>query len=192
MISFRQFLEDTDSAVQFVMPSAAPVASTFAVSSFADLYSPEFIRYIKNTENGIKKGWNSKESKWYPHKSFEGGTDTIAYGHKLKKGEDFSSGITEKQAIELLYSDLNQASREAKRLITRKYGAGVYDKLSIKQREILTDFVFNLGDVTRKFPKFTDAVIAWDLPTLRKEYKRYSGGKELLDRNKQFYNLYLK
>jgi hypothetical protein len=45
---------------------------------------------------------------WFPHKSFEGGSDTIAYGHKIQSGEDFSAGITDAQAEELLKKDIEK------------------------------------------------------------------------------------
>ena len=59
-------------------PEVKPVAATFDIG---------FLKYMKRVENGIKKGL--KAGKWYPHSSAEGGKKTIAYGHKLKTGEDF-------------------------------------------------------------------------------------------------------
>ena len=81
----------------------------------------DFLKKIMNWENGIKSGWNAKKKRWYPHGSVEGGTGTIAYGHKLTSN-DFRSGmdtngITESEAIELLKSDLFAASSKAKQLI---------------------------------------------------------------------------
>ena len=71
----------------------------------AATHDPGFIKYMKSVENSIKSGW--KNNKWYPHKSAEGGNKTIAYGHKLKAGEDFSKGITDTQALQLLTKDLD-------------------------------------------------------------------------------------
>ena len=40
-------------------------------------------------------GWNEKYQKWYPHASAEGGTKTICYGIKLRKGgPEYKTGLT--------------------------------------------------------------------------------------------------
>lgn len=55
---------------------------------------------------------------------------------------------------------------------------------------------YNLGDVTKKFPKFTEAVLKGNLEEQRKQYKRYykdekGRTKEVKDRNEKFYDRYL-
>ncbi len=62
--------------------------------------------------------------------------------------------------------------------------------MSLKQEEMLTEFAFNLGGLS-KFPKFVDSVLRNDLNTMNKEYKRYVGNKELTGRNTAFYSRYL-
>lgn len=46
------------------------------------------------------------------------GYPTIGYGHVVKKGEDFSGGITQGEAEELLRLDAQIAERAVLRLIT--------------------------------------------------------------------------
>ena len=143
-----------------------------------------FVGYLKNVENSIKAGY--KNGKWYPHKSFEGGTDTIAYGHKLKKGENFSSGLTDVEADALLKKDIELARQTVRREI-KKYGGST---LSPEKEEMLIDFSFNIGTI-HKFPKFVGAILKDDWKTAKKEYKRYSLGKELKNRNEEFYKRFL-
>lgn len=68
----------------------------------------QLLMSYENSKDNPKGGYNSKVKKWYPHKSLEGGTDTIAYGHKLQAGEDFSKGITDQEAIALLRQDISK------------------------------------------------------------------------------------
>ncbi len=64
------------------------------------------IKRFENSTTNPKGGYNQKLKKWFPHKSLEGGADTIAYGHKIQKGENFSRGITDSDAIKLLERDI--------------------------------------------------------------------------------------
>lgn len=81
----------------------------------------DFLSKIMQWENSIKAGWNAKKKRWFPHGSVEGGTGTIAYGHKLTARDissgRFTNGITESEAIELLKNDLYTASTVAKQLV---------------------------------------------------------------------------
>ena len=149
---------------------------------------------IRDRENSIKSGW--KNNKWYPHKSAEGGNKTIAYGHKLKAGEDFSKGITDTQALQLLTKDLDTAKANAKIHIDNLHGAGTFDKLDVKRQEMLTGFQFNLGTLNT-FSNFVKAVVKNDKKGMKKEYLRYYKNPEtkkmmqVKDRNVQFYKRYL-
>jgi hypothetical protein len=63
-----------------------------------------------------------------------------------------------------------------------------WNSLSWKQKWLLLDFQFNLGDVVRKFPKFTKAVMENNKQEMLNQYKRYykdaSGVlREVKDRN---------
>lgn len=147
----------------------------------------DFAEYLMRVENSVKKGF--KNGKWYPHNSVEGGSPTIAYGHKLKAKENFTNGLSEQEAMLLLVKDIRIAEAAANRLIDGEFGAGTWAKLSTPQKEMLTDFAFN--GVLDKFPKFRKAVIENDVSTMKAQYKRYSKGKELTDRNAVFFDRYL-
>jgi GH24 family phage-related lysozyme (muramidase) len=153
-------------------------------------FSPAFFNYIKNVENGIRKGFDKKTNRWYPHASVEGGAPTIAYGHKLQRGENYTKGITEDEAIRLLNQDLELARQKAQQEVDAQYGRGLFGSLPIERQEMLTDFVFNLGSL-RSFPKFTRGVLVNDLPAMLREYKRYTGGRELTGRNRAFHDRYI-
>jgi hypothetical protein len=71
------------------------------------------IKAFENSKNNPKGGYNKGAGKWFPHRSLEGGADTIAYGHKIKKGEDFSKGITDNEAERLLEKDIREKIRFA-------------------------------------------------------------------------------
>lgn len=87
----------------------------------ANALTSEFLQKIMNWENSIKSGWNAKKQRWFPHGSLEGGTGTIAYGHKLTaddiKSGRFANGITQKEAEKLLKNDLYAASRKVETII---------------------------------------------------------------------------
>lgn len=153
-------------------------------------YTPEFIQYVKRIENSIKSGL--KKGRWYPHKSAEGGAKTIAYGHKLIAGEDFSKGLTDEQATKLLLKDLNLAKAGARKSV----GSDKFDKLDSHRQEILTEYQFNLGTL-KSFPKFVAAVLKNDKKEMLKHYQRkyqHPTTKKWLpvkDRNTQFKKRYL-
>lgn len=69
------------------------------------------------------------------------GKDSVGIGHFVKDGEDFSDGITEDQAEELLRNDLQIAARGVYAAVTRT-------DLNDNQLSALLSFCFNLG-VTR-------------------------------------------
>ena len=75
------------------MPYTPTSQEKGGVDSYSTLTN-NFKQGVRNQENGIRAGWNETEKKWYPHKSVEGGSPTIAYGHKLKRGESFSKGLS--------------------------------------------------------------------------------------------------
>jgi len=142
-----------------------------------------FIDYIKRVENASKVGFNKQKNLWFPHKSFEGGSDTIGYGHKIQKGEDFSKGITDSQAEDLLKKDLEKAKAQVYKELNGQ-------QLSKKQLEMFVDFVFNMGTL-KKFPKFTAAALKNDTQSMKSQFKRFSGGKELKGRNSAFLQRFL-
>lgn len=175
--------------IQDILKEAAMDAPS-ALHAQAQQFNQDFVDYIKHAENGIRKGFDVKTGRWLPHASVEGGTPTIAYGHKLQPGETYKQGITEEQALRLLNQDLEIARMKAAREVDAQYGQGIFRMLPLQSQEMLTDFVFNLGSL-RSFPKFTRAVLKKDYVTMNNEYKRFSGGRELAARNQAFHNRYL-
>jgi lysozyme len=152
-------------------------------------FDSSFIEYVKNAENGIRKGYNKKMKRWYPYRDTKH-RFAIAYGHNIMRGENFTKGITEEQALSMLHHDIEVARLRARNEIDNAYYPGAFDSLSVNAQEMLTDFTYNLGTL-ESFPKFVRAVLTDDFPTVLREYKRYANGKELTDRNKRFYERYL-
>lgn len=160
-----------------------------AIVQRAEVFSQDFVNFVKSAENAGKVGF--KNGKWYPHKSFEGGLPTIAWGHKIKNRQELRKvirGISNQEAETLLRKDLETAKANVQKYVK---GLGVNIPLSPKQMEMLTEFAFNLGGL-EKFPKFTKAVLNKDWVEAEKQSKRFSGGKELTRRNKLFHDRYFK
>jgi len=156
----------------------------------------EFLKFMMNVENAELKGRDSKTGTWHPRVSPEGGLETVGYGHKLKSWSEIRkyTGISDKDVVKLLRDDLAEANKKVHDYIKNHYGAKIL--LSQKQEEMLTEFAFSLGGLD-KFPKFTEAVLRNDIPTIKKEYKRFYRDKnqtpiELERRNKLFYDRFLK
>jgi hypothetical protein len=72
---------------------------------------------FENSKDNPKGGYNKQLKRWFPHKSLEGGSDTIAYGHKIQPGENFSKGLTDDEAVKLLNRDINRTIDTAKRFM---------------------------------------------------------------------------
>jgi LysM repeat protein len=144
----------------------------------------DFITFVKQAENSVKKGF--EKGRWYPHPSYEGGTDTIAYGHKLGKVERYPNGLSDAEAENLLKRDLMNAENKVKTRIGEKE----YNKLDNKRKQMLIDIAFNVRDfsLSSTFPKFIAGVIADDIDVMKKEYTR----KDLPERNRLFFDLFLK
>lgn len=132
--------------------------------------SHSFIEYLKQVEG------------FSPTVYYIGDKPHIGYGHAIKQGEIYNR-LSESSATELLVKDVKAVYGR----LNAKYGS----ELSNRQQEMLADYFFNLGSMT-KFPKMEAAILANDLPAMRREYKRYFNGKPLTGRNTAFYNRYLK
>ena len=157
------------------------------------LQDANFIAYIKNVENAGLEG-RQPNGMWRDHPSGEGGLPTFGYGHKIKKGEDFSQPKFSDADVEaLLMKDLEE--HEA-RVITQ-IGADVYNQLDTIRKQMLIDFVYN-GIALKTYPKFLQAVINNDIKGMRAEYKRNARllpSRELVPlprRNRLFYEYFLK
>ena len=68
----------------------------------------DVIKKYENSKFNPAGGYDASKGKWYPASSLEGGSDTIAYGHKMLPGEDFSNGLTDTEAISLLNRDISK------------------------------------------------------------------------------------
>jgi len=68
--------------------------------------SPFGLEFVKD-EEGIE-GWNG--TRYFPYRDYAGYW-TIGRGHLIKKGEDFSRGLTPDQMTALLASDLGKVER---------------------------------------------------------------------------------
>jgi hypothetical protein len=151
---------------------------------------------LRLQENAGKSGFNKNNNKWYSHASVEGGTNTIAYGHKLTKEEAakgiYSKGITEEQANELLKKDLEHHLNNAKKVFNSKYGENAFDKVPNELKDVLVDYSYN--GVLNKFNNFTQGVYNYSTAAtpeqkelahqqMLKEYQRKAGDKLLTGRN---------
>lgn len=149
----------------------------------------EFVNYLKTVENSIKRGFYN--GIWKPIPAPENPkSQDIGYGHKIKKGENFSKGLTDSQATDLLKKDIEEAKAKVDRYLKQQ---NLPTNLNQEQWEMLIDYAFNLKDIAA-FPKMIKAVVEGDLVTAKREYKRFGtigGKKKELGRNTEFYKRYL-
>jgi len=109
------------------------------------------VEKIKEFENS--SGAGLRDGKWYGHDSLEGGTQTIAYGHKLTAEEvkqgfieingeqvDYRKGLTQDQAEALLNKDAKWAETHAVASLKKVGLDGDEGKV-----EALTSLIYNVG-----------------------------------------------
>jgi GH24 family phage-related lysozyme (muramidase) len=109
------------------------------------------VEKIKEFENS--SGAGLKENKWYGHDSLEGGTQTIAYGHKLTPTEekegiitiggeqvDYRQGLSQDQAEALLKQDASWAETVAIASLKKVGLDGDEGKV-----QALTSLIYNVG-----------------------------------------------
>jgi hypothetical protein len=139
------------------------------------------IKQFENSTNNPSGGYNKSKKLWFPHKSLEGGSDTIGYGHKIQPNENFSKGITDSDALKLLERDASKKIDLAKKHIK------TFDSLPLTVR-IATINAFYRGDMGPKTiellnqNKFDDAAKQY---LNHKEYRTTSnrGVKKRMDWN---------
>lgn len=157
----------------------------------ASALTNDFLQKIMNWENSVKSGWNDKKQRWFPHKSFEGGNPTIAYGHKVTdqdiRSKRFKQGLSQSEAIELLNKDLFAASLIAARLVDS------YQSLPVNVRQALINAVYrgelHSTDRTVKLMNAGKWKAAADEYIDRTDYKSNSGVRKRMDWNReQFMN----
>ena len=56
---------------------------------------------------------------------------------------------------------------------------------------MLVDFAFNGSDLTREFPRFTEAVINNDYATMRHEHRRFITHQQIVNGNLEYRNVEL-
>ena len=145
------------------------------------------IMKVENSKANPFGGYDAVTGRWYPHRSYEGGADTIGYGIKMSNGSPEaelarSQGyLTDAQAIDAVGSLVRRYDESARRKYDKINGEGAYDSLGEKARGIVIDYEYNPG--IQKFPSLMKAFHNEDYKGIRDNYKRYSGGKPL-GRNK--------
>lgn len=130
----------------------------------------QFFSEVKEYEGTIpyqtKRGY-FKNGKFFVYKDSLG-LDTIGYGHLVRSGETFVSGLTESQGDSLLQKDAQAAYNDAK---------AIYDQFGMSAPEsvqrVLWQMVFQMGK--SKVLKFNKAMTALG----RGDYK--TAGKEMRD-----------
>ena len=162
------------------------------------LKDKNFLNYMKKVENNaLANGVKSK----LIHKSPEGGTDTVGFGHKLTAeevktntvyGYDLSK-LTIPQAEDIFKRDLQKTNKQ----LFKKY-KDKYAQLDDRRKRMLIDFQFNVRNFNKDsvFPSFKKALFKGDEKGMEKEYKRgfYTKDKvfKSLARNKDFANQFFK
>lgn len=158
------------------------------------MFLKEYIKFLCKEENSIMKGYSN--GRFYPYSSLEGGSDTIAYGHKLNSIEEdnntFTVGITDKEAIKLLKNDIevhyDMASKRYERM------GYEWEAISYKDQLALTDIEFNVIGGISAYPTFTKAVADSNYKKAKRECIRYytdtKGVRHKLGRNKGYISLF--
>jgi GH24 family phage-related lysozyme (muramidase) len=138
-----------------------------------------FLKEIEKLEKVVTDG-EGNITKIIPYNSFEGGTQTIGWGHKIKKGDDYNSGITLLQAEQLLLDDVQ--SEGVNKLLRFKGDKLITVPLLQHEFDAIVSFVFNgVWGVT--IVKAINEGAESYLANPEKTYKafleyRYSGGVE--------------
>jgi len=109
------------------------------------------VEKIKEWENSVGAG--KRDDKWFPHASLEGGTDTVAYGHKLTSEEaesgviklgdrevNWRQGLSEEDAMVLLNQDAGWAKKVAMSSLRKANMADDDNKV-----QALTSLIYNVG-----------------------------------------------
>lgn len=124
----------------------------------------EIIKKFENSKSNPHGGYNQQQHRWYPHRSLEGGSATIAYGHKIFSGEDFSQGLTDAQATDLLKKDVGIKLNLAKHKIHN------FESLPASTKIAIID-AFYRGDMG---PKTLALINQNNLVAASKEYLNHS------------------
>lgn len=136
----------------------------------------------ENSKTDPNGGWNEKEQRWYPHKSQEGGAQTVAYGIKLSNGTKWAKKakeqgyLTDEEAQEAameMSEDSYDRAKEIynKHIKTEKGVENAWDKLNHKEQSILADYAYQY--LLDDYKNLMDATYAGDIEGMKAESKRY-------------------
>ena len=123
----------------------------------------DLMERLKKYENSIQKGLDPVTGRYFPHRSIEGGKDTLAFGDKLLEGKYspeeldnfYKYGMTKEQADDALMRNIREAEQGAERIMASKGIQG----LDPVQKEALTEMVFQMGvSGTKGFPGMLKAL----------------------------------
>ena len=142
---------------------------------------------VKHEENGIRENWNKETKKWLPHSSEEGGTTTIAYGHKFATQAEADvvtakGGITETEAVEWFKEDMKTAEGRAKKEYEAEYPTKKWGSLDALGKLMLTEVVFNIGTLKKLNKKTNVREYDWPLLSEAVQDKDYKVAKDQLSR----------
>lgn len=120
---------------------------------------------MKTNQNGISliKHYEGFRSETYIDAA---GHPTIGYGHKLLDGEDFSSGISEERAEELLRKDVGFAEEAVEDLVKVP--------LNPNQHAALVSWTFNLGRGSLASSTLLKKLNSGDYDSVPSEMKRWN------------------
>jgi GH24 family phage-related lysozyme (muramidase) len=141
-----------------------------------------FLNALKSAENSIKAGYDKATGLWFPHKSVEGGEDTIGYGSKLNKnlvidGQKVNpyKGLTQDQVEKLFALEVDKHLNLAKNQFNKFSGTGFkFEQLDPRYQKVLANIAYNSGTLVNKngqwgWPKLLKAIIKGDDQAVRKE-----------------------
>lgn len=135
----------------------------------------KFFQTLMTLENETQKGRNKDTGLWAPHKSFEGGSDTIGYGHKLQENDDFSKGLTDDQVKGLFVNDVQSKIAEVKQYLkanSNNPNVPSWEALPDRHKKMLIETQYNTGDVFGKYPTMVKAMAKGDDKVVEDYYKR--------------------
>ncbi len=138
--------------------------------------SENAINLLKQLEGCVKKGamhiiYDDQNGK--PVKNYDAlpRGATIGYGHLIKPGEDFSNGINETIATEILRTDITTAENAVRKNITAPLSQNQFDALVIFAYNIgaknfatstVVKYINNPNFHSSKYPTLESAWKAWN------------------------------
>ena len=149
-------------------------------------YIPKLAKLENDAKAGLKEGIYHS----YPSVEDDKGNPTfdIGFGHKIgadpeiDKLYDFDKGLTQAQAEELLVRDTQSAYRRAFNSYKNSFGVAEWNRLSDKQKVVLTDLSFNIGNIQDYKGVFRYGDISDVKRNIMKRGATIGGSKGSLDR----------